>query len=255
MPRAPLASALATSARTRAAWRLVLEVARRTLDVEAELAGVAEQVLELELVLVGEQQVVHLPEAALRARRPRPRGRRARRAGARRSAAGGGRRSAGRRRSARAARRTTPVARPQNGHSKSPYSTSVSGASGRPADVVARRGRRARSSSIGRLARALAAQARPRAGTRASRASRQSTAASSTPTVASSLQRRGVEGQVGDQQRDREADARQRRAAAAPGPTPTPCGSRPRPSRTAPSAPRRRCRRACRPPGRARRPR
>ena len=35
------------------------------LDVEAELSGVPEQVGEAEVVLAGEQQVVHLPEDAL----------------------------------------------------------------------------------------------------------------------------------------------------------------------------------------------
>ena len=65
VPRAPLASALATSSRMRPVVRALVEVAHEPLDVEVELAGVADEVLDLELVLVLEQQVVHLPEAAL----------------------------------------------------------------------------------------------------------------------------------------------------------------------------------------------
>ena len=68
VPRAPLASALATS----------LAHARREgprrgrgepLDVEAELAGVADEVLDSSRSWWREQEVVHLPEAPLRARR------------------------------------------------------------------------------------------------------------------------------------------------------------------------------------------
>ncbi len=145
VPRAPLASALATSRRTRWARRRRLRGRRRSGSTSRpSSAGVADEILELQLVLVAEEQVVHLPEAALRGRPPRRPARPARRAGARRPAADGGTRSAGRRRIRSRSSRTMPVARPQNGHSKSPYSTSVSGASRGAADVVARRDRRAR---------------------------------------------------------------------------------------------------------------
>ena len=40
-----------------------MEVVGEALDVEPELAGVRDEVLVLQLVLVGEQEVVHLPEA------------------------------------------------------------------------------------------------------------------------------------------------------------------------------------------------
>ena len=65
VPETPLRSALSTSSATRAAparWR---ESVGESLDVEAELPGVAHEILRLELVLVGEEQVVHLPERAL----------------------------------------------------------------------------------------------------------------------------------------------------------------------------------------------
>src|SRR5919112_1646140 len=42
-----------------------LELAREALDVQVELARVAQEILELELVLVREEHVVVLPEASL----------------------------------------------------------------------------------------------------------------------------------------------------------------------------------------------
>ena len=66
VPRAPLASASATSSLIRDGVALFVDIAEELLDVEAEASGVAGEVLELELVLVGEEQVVHLPEPALR---------------------------------------------------------------------------------------------------------------------------------------------------------------------------------------------
>ena len=65
VPRAPLASALATSLRTLLRGVVVVEVAQELFDVEVEVGGVARDVLVLELVLVCEQEVVHLPEAPL----------------------------------------------------------------------------------------------------------------------------------------------------------------------------------------------
>ena len=58
------------------------------------------------------------------------------RADARRAAAGAGTRSADRRRTRRAGRADAGSARPQYGHSKSPYSTRVTGAVSRPTHVV-----------------------------------------------------------------------------------------------------------------------
>ena len=69
VPRTPLSSADATSCSTCRASVVVVQVAHELLDVEADLGGVPDQVLELELVLVGEEDDVHLPEASL------PRGR------------------------------------------------------------------------------------------------------------------------------------------------------------------------------------
>ncbi len=67
VPETPLASALATSSLTRAAW-----VRRRSSSVSrspsrSELPRVAAQAAGRQLALVGEQDVVHLPERPLRA--------------------------------------------------------------------------------------------------------------------------------------------------------------------------------------------
>ena len=68
MPETPLRSALSTSSATRAA-PACSQVFGEALDVEPELLGVGDQVARAERVLVGEQEVVHLPEAPLVGRR------------------------------------------------------------------------------------------------------------------------------------------------------------------------------------------
>ena len=130
VPETPLRSALSTSSAIRPAT-----VWRRRSSENGRRRGRARPRSRsdpaAQSVLVVEQQVVHLPEAALRRRRPRSPRRRAGRAGGRRSAAGAARRSEDRP-SRRAARGSTGSAWPQNGHSRSPYSTSVTGASAGP---------------------------------------------------------------------------------------------------------------------------
>ena len=69
MPVTPLRSAESTSSSIRAACACVAQVVAEALEVEAELLGVAAQVAGSQLVLVVEQQVVHLPERALGGRR------------------------------------------------------------------------------------------------------------------------------------------------------------------------------------------
>ena len=54
---------------------LFVDVAEEPLDVEAEAPGVASEILELKLVLVCEEQVMHVPEPVLDASRLRGRGR------------------------------------------------------------------------------------------------------------------------------------------------------------------------------------
>ena len=103
VPETPLRSAESTSSATRAASLVRAQVVREALDVEAELVARTDQVGRRSASWCAKQQVVHLPERALRRPPPRPPRRRAARAGARRSAAGGARRSA-RRRGRRAAR-------------------------------------------------------------------------------------------------------------------------------------------------------
>ena len=111
------------------------EVVVEPVDVEVELGGVPDEVGRCEVLLVVEQQVVHLPELALGGRgfgglRGQLRGRV--HVGA---AAGVATRTAGRCRASSS--RTTGSAWPQYGHSKSPNSMTVIDASARPADVVA----------------------------------------------------------------------------------------------------------------------
>ena len=65
VPVTPLMSAESTSSSIRAALRVVAEVVVEALEVEPELLRVRPQVEGLEVVLVFEQQVVHLPERAL----------------------------------------------------------------------------------------------------------------------------------------------------------------------------------------------
>ena len=48
---------------------MLAQVVPEPLDVEADLLGVADQVVQAERFLVVEQEVVHLPEGALRSRR------------------------------------------------------------------------------------------------------------------------------------------------------------------------------------------
>ena len=228
----------------------LVEVAGEPLDVEPELAGVRDEVLVLEPRPGGRTGGRASPRTRPGAPPPRPPGRRARSGRARRGAAGGGRRSAGRRRAARAARFTVPVARLQNGHSKSPYSTSVSGASGFPR-MWSCSGSTGRSRNSGSVAvRSPRSTAAPLKITQPTSVA--SAAASSTPTVASDC-RCVVEREVGDEQRHREADARERRTAEHLADS-DPRGKAPSPSRTVPSASRR-FRPACRRRGRRRRPR
>ena len=66
VPETPLASALATSSATRGVCCVMVKVVAEALEVEAELRGVAREVLRAERALVGEQRVVVLPEPALR---------------------------------------------------------------------------------------------------------------------------------------------------------------------------------------------
>ena len=65
MPETPLRSALSTSSATRAAPACSRSGVGEAVDVEAELLGVADQVVRAKRVLVLEQEVVHLPERAL----------------------------------------------------------------------------------------------------------------------------------------------------------------------------------------------
>ena len=59
-------------AATRGAYSRRRTSSQKPLDVEAELLGVAAHVHRQQLVLVGDQQVVHLPERGPGRRRPRP---------------------------------------------------------------------------------------------------------------------------------------------------------------------------------------
>ena len=65
----PLRSALSTSASIAAACTSSRSASSEPLGIDAEGLRVADEVVELQLVLVGEQPVVHLPEASLRAGR------------------------------------------------------------------------------------------------------------------------------------------------------------------------------------------
>ena len=123
--------------RIRSACTLV-QVAQEALDVESHGARVARQVLRLELVLMLEEQVVHLPEPPLLSRRLWLR-RRARRGDAHRAAAGAARRSAGRRRSGLEPRRPPRSRGRRTGTRSLSTRRRVSGAVRRAADVVAGR--------------------------------------------------------------------------------------------------------------------
>ena len=68
VPDTPLASALRTSSAIARSVPAPAQVLREAIEVEAEVGGVPVEVARRQLVLVGEQPVVHLPEAALRAR-------------------------------------------------------------------------------------------------------------------------------------------------------------------------------------------
>ena len=103
-----------------------------------------------------------------------------------------------------------PVALPQNGHSKSPYSTSVSGASTRPRRW-SRSGSTGRSSCTGGPLRAASARPRQKI-SRAEAGGDQRGREHPDPCLV--LQRRVVEGQVDDEQRDRETDAGESRTTA-----------------------------------------
>ena len=69
VPRTPLSSADGDVVGDVAGQVVVVEVAQELLHVEVEPGGVADEVLQLELVLVGEEHVVHVPVAALPCRR------------------------------------------------------------------------------------------------------------------------------------------------------------------------------------------
>ena len=67
VPETPLRSALSTSSATRAAYSCVAQLVGEALDVEPELAARSPSRSErTQRVLVLEQQIVHLPERALR---------------------------------------------------------------------------------------------------------------------------------------------------------------------------------------------
>ncbi len=130
VPETPLRSALSTSSATRPAPTCVAQVVGEAVDVEPELLGVARSGRRPQRVLVVEQQVVHLPERALRGRGLGGLGREL-----------GVRVDVGQRQVApdvadvaevASSSRTTGSAWPQYGHSKSPYSTTVTGASSGP---------------------------------------------------------------------------------------------------------------------------
>ena len=65
VPETPLSSALATSSLTRGRVLAAAQLVDEALRVEPELARVVGEVGGPQLALVGEQGVVHLPEAAL----------------------------------------------------------------------------------------------------------------------------------------------------------------------------------------------
>ena len=65
VPETPLRSALSTSSATRSAPTWSRKYSVKRVDVEAELLGIADQIVRAERVLVAEQEVVHLPEGPL----------------------------------------------------------------------------------------------------------------------------------------------------------------------------------------------
>ena len=138
VPETPERSAESTSCAIRPRAGARPQVLLEPLDVEPELLGVADEIAVAERVLALEQQVVHLPERALLCRRLRRLGRplRVRVDVVQRQVPP---RRSRHRRCSRSSSRTTGSAWPQYGHSKSPYSSTVTGASTRAADVVALR--------------------------------------------------------------------------------------------------------------------
>ena len=65
VPDTPLMSADSTSSAIRAERLALADVLAELVDVEAERLGVGYQVLDHQPILVREQRIVHVPEAAL----------------------------------------------------------------------------------------------------------------------------------------------------------------------------------------------
>ena len=137
VPLTPLRTPSMKSRRTLGEIAMLVQIAGEASPVQPEVIGVGQQIGELQRVLVREQRVVHLPELALRARRL--------------GGLGGQPRVRVRLREREVAEHEThavadgplepfelPEGRPQNGHSKSPYSSSVTGASAGPLHPVLR---------------------------------------------------------------------------------------------------------------------
>ena len=68
VPETPLRSAPSTSSATRPGARALTQVPFEALAVEAESRGVGDEIARLQCILIGEQEIVHLPEGALRGR-------------------------------------------------------------------------------------------------------------------------------------------------------------------------------------------
>ena len=233
VPRAPLASALATSERTRSSTSRECRSSRNASTSRLEPAGVADEVLDVEPVLVREEQVVHLPETALAVR-------------------GDGRVGGELRLRVYVAQRqvpehvaelvaeavaqlarSTPVARAQNGTLEVAVLHQGEGCVHRAADVVHARGRPGgRGSAAGRRPSRAGTGRPPR--TPASRPAVASTRASSTPTVASSRSRSSSKARPAISS-ETVKPMPERAAPPSTWPRATPAGSRPRPRRT-PSA-------------------